>query len=453
MGLGRIFDIAKSSLMAYQGALDVTSHNIANASNENYSRQRVDLSARTPQSLAGMVWGTGVTIDQISRARDQLTDNQIRNNNSKFSDANQRSEVLSQVEALFPEPSDLGISSLINSFFNSWNELSVTPNSDALRTSVVQSAQKLASQVQTVYQGLDEIKGNLLNDAKSKVKDLNNLLKQVQSLNTQISTSSVSGAENNDLLDQRDQVIDELSKLTNINVSYDSSNNAIISVGGVFAADQNTAVQFKIGSVNDTLSITTTDANNVATIKGGELYAITDSYSNYTGKYQDNLNSVMSTLVDSVNSIHSTGYTNSASPETGINFFDSYKNGVLKINDNILADNNNIAVSSDGTSGNGNIALKIADLSSQKLLNGSTISDSYSELVSGIGNDKVSANQLADSTQLVLQQLQDQKNSYSGVSIDEEMTNVITYQRSYDASAKLISVADQMLQTLMGLVQ
>ncbi len=453
MSLSRIFDIARSSLAAYQGALDVTSHNVANAANENYSRQRVNLSTTNPQALAGMIWGTGVKIDQITRARNQLTDTQIRNNNSTYNDSSQRSEILSQVESLFPEPSDMGISSLINSFFNSWNELAVTPNSPTLRTNVVQAAQKLSSQVQTVYQGLDEIKSSLLEDAKSKVQTLNNLLKQVQTLNTQISASSIAGAENNDLLDQRDAVIDQLSQMTNISVSYNSSNAAIISVGGVFAADQNVSVEFKISSTNDNLTLTTSDGSNVANVQGGELYAELDSYSTTINKYQNNLNDVMNTLVDAVNSVHSTGYTNTNPPETGIDFFDGYQNGILKINDKILSDNNNIAVSADGTGGNGDIALKIADLNSQKLLNGSTIADSYSNLVSNIGNDKVSADQVANSTQLILQQLQDQKNSYSGVSVDEEMTNVITYQRSYDASAKLITVADQMLQTVLNLVQ
>ncbi|MFZ0452492.1 MAG: flagellar hook-associated protein FlgK [Ignavibacteriaceae bacterium] len=453
MSLSRIFDIARSSLAAYQGALDVTSHNVANAANENYSRQRVELSTNLPQNLAGMVWGTGVKIDQITRARNQLTDTQIRNNNSTYNDSSHRSEILSQVESLFPEPSDQGISSLITSFFDSWNELSVTPNSPTLRTNVVQAAQKLSSQVQTVYQGLDEVRGSLLNDTKSKVQELNSLLKQVTTLNNQIASASVSGSNNNDLLDQRDHVIDQLSEIANVSISYDNSNAAIISVGGVFAADQNVSTEFKVNSVNNSLTLTTSDGNSVANIKGGTLFASMDTYSNTIPQYQDNLNNVMNTLVESVNNVHSKGYTNTGSPETGINFFNSYQDGVLKINDRILSNNNYIAVSSDGTSGNGDIAVSIAGLSSQALINGSTISDSYSTLVSNIGNDKNTADQQANSGQLILQQLQDQKNSYSGVSIDEEMTNVITYQRSYDASAKLITVADQMLQTVLNLVQ
>ena len=452
MSLGRIFDIAKSGLAAFQGALDVTSHNVANAANENYSRQRVELSTNLPQNLSGLVWGTGVKIDQITRARNQLTDTQIRNNNSTYNDSSHRSEILSQVESLFPEPSDLGISSLINSFFDSWNELAVTPNSPTLRTNVIQSAQKLFGQVQTVYQGLDEIRGSLLNDAKSKVQELNSLLKQVTNLNNQIASASVMGSDNNDLLDQRDHVIDQLSEITNISVSYDSSNAAVISVGGVFAADQNVSTEFKVSSVNNGLILTTSDGNSVANIRGGTLFATMDTYSNTIPKYQNDLDNVMNTLVESVNNIHSRGYTNTGSPETGINFFDSYKDGVLKINDKILSNNNYLAVSSDGTSGNGDIAVSIAGLSNQALINGSTISDSYSNLVSSIGNDKNTSDQQANSGQLILQQLQDQKNSYSGVSIDEEMTNVITYQRSYDASAKLITVADQMLQTVLDLV-
>jgi flagellar hook-associated protein 1 FlgK len=453
MSLSRIFDIARSGLSAYQAALDVTSHNVANASNENYSRQRVELSARNPQNLAGLVWGTGVQIDQVTRARNQLIDTQIRNTNSNYYNMKQRSDVLTQVESFFPEPSDSGISSLINSFFSSWNQLAVTPNSATLRADVVRSAQNLASQVQTVYQGLDEIKTNLVNDANSKVQDLNKLLKQVQTLNVQISSASVQGGNSNDLMDQRDAVIDQISQIVNINVSYDSSNSALISVGGVFAADQNTAVEFKVDSVNEKMALVSSDGNNTAVINGGELFAISDTYTNNIASYQTKLNDVMGALTDSVNSVHSTGYTAANPPQTGVNFFDSYKDGVLKINDSILSNYNNIAASSDGTVGNGDIAVKIADLNNQPVMNGSTISDSYNTLVSGIGNDKLASDQLMDSNQLVLQQLQDQRSSYSGVSIDEEMSNVIQYQRSYEASAKLITVADSMLQTILGIVE
>jgi flagellar hook-associated protein 1 FlgK len=453
MSISRIFDLSRRSMAAYQRAMDATAHNIANASNPLYSRQRVVFGTENPQILGGMSWGTGVKIDQLLRVREQLTDSQIRTNNQKFYNNNERSSINGQIEVLLSEPSELGISTLMESFFSSWSELSVTPNSSSLRNDVIRSAEKLASKVNNVYEGLDIIKGDLLNDAKAKVTELNSLLSQVQSLNVQINEATLMGSAPNDLLDSRDAVIDELSKLVNITVSYDSNNAASISVGGVFAADAANSAEFKLTEINGKLSIATKDGSTAANINGGELFAVTDVYSNQIPKHQAKLDSVINTLVESVNNIHVTGYSITNPPGTGVNFFEGYENGVLKINADILDDPNNIAVSSDGTDGNGDIAVLIAGLNGSKVLGGSTLAESYSTLVSEIGNNKLSADQLAESSRLVLQQLETQKASNSGVSIDEEMTNMLMYQRSYDASAKMIRVADEMLQTILSLVR
>ncbi len=452
MGISRIFDLSVRSMQTYQQAMDATAHNIANSSNPDYSRQRITFSTVIPQKLQGFIWGAGVKIDQVLRVRNQLTDQQIRTNNQDYSNNTERSTIQSQAEVLFSEPSDLGISTLMDTFFSSWSQLAVTPNSSALRQQVISSAQNLASKVNAVYTGLDSIKSNLLSDANAKVDQLNGLLKQTQTLNAQIFEASASGASPNDLMDQRDKVIDQLSQLTNINVTYDESNSAIISVGGVFAANKSTSTTFHVSNINGKMGISTDDNQFTASLTGGELYADTDCYSNYIPQYQDKLNQIMSTMVDSVNNLHMTGYNIGNPPETGIKFFDSYQNGKLVINQDILNNPNNIAISSDGSEGNGDIAVSLSNLSDAKLLNGSSLGDNYNSLVSEIGNNKLSADQLSQATDLVLQQLQQQKSSYSGVSIDEEMTNTIKFQRSYDASAKLVTVADDMLQTIINLV-
>ncbi len=450
MSISRIFDISRRSMAAYQRALDATAHNIANASNPNYSRQRVSFSTEPPEILGGFIWGTGVKIDEILRVRDQLTDSQLRINNHKFYENSQRSSINGQIEVLFSEPSDTGISSLMESFFSSWNELSVTPNSSSLRNDVIHSAQQLASKVQSVYEGLDTIKGDLISDATSKVNELNSLLRKVQTLNARIFEQTTLGYSANDLMDTRDAAIDQISQLVNVNVTYDSSGSAVLSIGGAFAADKSNVIEFKLSDVGGNLTLTTLEGN-IASLNGGELFALTDTYSKQLPKYQDKLDQLMNTLVDSVNSIHMTGYSLNPA-ETGIKFFEGYSNGVLKINDEILNDPNRIAVSGDGTEGNGDIAVLIAELSGKKLINGQTLGENYSGLVSDIGNSKMSADQMAESTALVIQQLEMQKASVSGVSIDEEMTNVLRFQRSYDASAKLIKVADEMLETLLTLV-
>ncbi len=451
MGLGRIFDIAQSSLATYQSAIDVTSNNIANSSNPDYSRQRAILATTPSQQLGQFMWGTGVQISQIQRVRDQLTDQQIVANNSKYSTNSKSSDLLNQVQSVFSEPSDIGLSNLSSAFFSSWEQLSVTPNSNSLRNNVIQAAQNLSDKVQSINQGLQTVKTNINGEIKSSVDSINTDIKQIQSLNKQIFTAQSTGVQPNDLLDQRDKAIADLSNLANINVTYDNGNSAVISIGGVFVADRSSYTQLKLASTGGKLQVTSQDGSVTANITGGSTSALLDVYNNKIPAYQSGLDGYVNQLMTSVNAQTSAGYSINNPPETGINFFSGYTNGVLSINQQILNDPQKIAVSKDGTSGNGDIALNIANLINTPDANGNTLQDKYNSLITNIGNDTKSATDSASSYSLVLQQLNQQKDSVSGVSVDEEMMNVIKYQRSYEASAKMVSMADEMLQTLLNM--
>jgi flagellar hook-associated protein 1 len=452
MGISRIFDIARRSLGTYQQALNVTSHNIANAGNPNYSRQVVNFKTERPELSAGFAWGAGVKLSSVQRVRDQFTDSQIRVYNQQFSYNNSESGLLGQVEQIFTEPSTLGLSNLTSEFFNSWSELSVTPNSTALRDNVIHSAKRLSSRVKNINDDLSAVKGDILASAHSKVEKVNELLKNIQSMNKQVFEMQTIGASANDLMDERDALVDQLSSLVNSNITYDDKGSVQISIGGVYAVDSQSSTQFKVGLNNGKIEMTTADETAKVNLSSGEIAALADNYNNKIPKYQADLSSIMTVLFESINKEHEKGYNLSDPPKTGIKFFESFENGELKINSDLLNDPKLLAVSEDGTSGNGAIALAIAELQGQKLLNGSTLSDNYSTLISGIGTAKASADQAAETNYMVLNQLEYQKQSYSGVSIDEEMTNVIRFQRSYDASARLIRVADEMLQTIINMV-
>jgi len=452
MGISRIFDLSQRSLATYQQALDITSHNIANASNPDYSRQKALLAAEKSEASGSLTFGTGVKLGVVQRERDNLIDSQIRANNQKNSDNTKRSDILGQVEQLFGEPSDLGLSTMMTNFFNSWSEASVSPNSSSLRYNVLRSAENLSNKARDIYEGLTEIRSSLMADAKQIVTDVNNYLKEIQALNKQIFEVTIKGQQPNDLLDQRDVVIDKLSKLANVNVSTDSSNSVIISVGGMFAVDKTVAREFQLTEVNGKLAVTSGVDGFPLNLTGGELSAVSDIYSKSIPDYITQLDTIMTTLSDSVNQLHSSGYNVNSPAETGINFFDGYKEGVLLINKDLLAEPNKIAFSKDSTVGNAEIATKIAELSNKKILNGTTLGDNYGSLISEIGSQKQSSERMAEANQLILDQLGQQKSSISGVSIDEEMTAVLQYQRSYQASAKMIKIADEMLQTILTMV-
>lgn len=450
MSISNLLNISRYSLGVYQKAMEVTSHNISNANNPNFSRQQVVLSTAPTSHRVEGEYGSGVKLEDVIRIKNSLTELQIRTYNQKYGDLNKRSEVLEQVESVFAEPTDLGLSNLMNTFFNSWDEVATTPTSVPLRSKVVENAKKLAVQVQNIYDGLTNSKADVLAETNRVIKEVNQHLSDIQSLNQQVSEAKLNGVSANDLLDQRDRKINELSLLTNINVTTNDNDIVSISIGGVFAVDQYYSAQFSSDIVDNKLIVT--DGNNNLALNGGELFALTDLYSKDITDYLNRIDNIAQQLVTSVNAIHSTGFTNHSTPQTGINFFTSYSAGKLEINSQLLDDPNYVAISGNGQSGNGEIALQLADLAKTKVINNQSIGDYYNAFVSEVGMNKQINDQGMESNKLVIDQLEVQKASYSGVSLDEEMTNVIKFQRAYDASARLVRVADEMLQSLLNMM-
>ena len=452
MALTKIFDISSRSLAVYRRALEVTSHNIVNSANENYSRQRIMLETETSNLTAGIVWGNGVKIDSVQRMRDKLVDAHILTTNQKFSDSNRQSALIGQIEDVFSEPSDLGISNLMTTYFNSFSELAVTPNSLPLRTNVLNAANNLSAKVTTINESLASLKGDIKQEFNQKVNEVNSLLKQIHQINYEQFSNAYNGVPVNDLLDQRDALVDQLSQLVNINVVYDNTNSAVISIGGALAVDRMHSADFVAEEVNGKLNLKVKDGSYPIVLTGGELNALSNVYSKKIPAYQEKLDTVINSLVEAVNAQHVSGYTITDPQETGLNFFEGYVNGELIINQEILDDPNKIAISADGTEGNGDIALAIAQLTDTKLIGGNTLQESYSSLINDIGNDGMLQNNYTSANQIVLDELDQLKASQSGVSVDEEMTNVLKFQRTYEASAKLITIADDMLRTILEMV-
>lgn len=452
MAINSLFDMTARSLSVYQKALAVTSNNIANANDPNYIRQRVVLGPEKPDYYSSLTIGKGVKIEYIQRLKNQALDNQIVRYNSLQSQAQKQSNIISQTESLLSEPSDLGLSGLLTGFLNSFEELSVNPVSVPLRTSVIKSAQKLSVKAKSIYEGIETQKLDLGKEAVDAVSKINNYLTQINTLNKQIYEASIVGNQANDLLDTRDKAIEELSKLTDVNVITDEFNVANISISGVYAVGRLSKIELKAVQENGKLVIKTADNATNITIQSGELAAMQDSYNNKLRSYQTQLDTVLRNIYEQVNNLHTQGYTITNPPQTNVQFFSNYENGYLQINSEILNDVNKIAISSNGTDGNNEIAKQIAALKTTKLSDGLSISDKYSNLVSSIAYEKVLQDQNAESFDLVVSQLQEQKSNYSGVSLDEEMTDVLKFQRSYEASAKLISIADEMLKTILNMV-
>ncbi|KOA21051.1 flagellar hook-associated protein 1 [Clostridium homopropionicum DSM 5847] len=228
-GLFATFNVGKRGLFAQQKAIDVTSHNIANANTEGYSRQRAIMETTRPFGMPalnsisgpGQV-GTGVEVSAIQRIRDNFMDFQVRRENSTLGQYEARDKYLSEIENIFNEPSDTGISTLIGKFFDSWEQLSKQAETSNARTIVAQQSAALADGLNHAYNQLTELKRNAQESIKQSVYDSNALLDRIDKLNQQIISVKVSGMEPNDLMDKRDLLLDELSQKFNINVEDDN---------------------------------------------------------------------------------------------------------------------------------------------------------------------------------------------------------------------------------------
>ena len=222
-GLFSIFNTAKSGLFAQQSSINVTSHNIANAETEGYSRQRATLVTTTPYTMPSMnsatvagQLGTGVTVSSIDRIRDSFIDYQIRVENGVNGHYTAKDKYLSQVENVLNEPTDSGLSSLMSKFFNSWQSLS---SSSQNTSTVAQQAYQLTNDLNSVYSQLTSIKDNARSEIKTAVVDINSMLKQVSELNQQIRDVKMSGSNPNDLMDSRDLLLDKLSEKFGITIN------------------------------------------------------------------------------------------------------------------------------------------------------------------------------------------------------------------------------------------
>lgn len=417
-----------SGLQAAQAAIDTTSENIANANTLGYTRQRVNLTesgaltigARTPQG-GGTQLGTGVSLSDISRIRDQFLDVQYRAQNTATSNANTNASGLAQVQTAIDEPSSDGLQSVMSKFWSAWTALGQAPTNAAAQQAVIDAGQTLAStfnavtaQMQTVqsqasqqYSTLTGANGQVQQDAQ-----------QIATLNAQIAQATQAGQSPNTLLDQRDNLIDDLSSLAQVSVSTGS----------------NGAVSINFGDASSPLvsGTTVTWPQTLTSAAGGKLGSLLDlsSSTGPIGTMLSSLDNVANQVISSVNGLQP------SSP-----FFTGTSAGTIAVS----ATASTIQASSSSTSG-ADLAQAIGNLA------GGTADQSYASFVAQVGNSVQAANSTQATQQAVLTAVSNQRQSVSGVSLDEEMTNLIQYQQAYQASARVMNAINSTLDTLINSV-
>ena len=447
--------VAQSGLAAQRRAMDVLGYNIANANDPTYKRQRTVsvegmVLAQSQESSPGgsSAFGSGVRSGDIERIRDVLIENRLRQATQASSSWDYKAQTMSQLEATLGEPSDNGLQADLDNFWNAWDKVATTPDSLPLRGTLLEDSSALAQRIQYIYSQINDARGDVNAATVDRVDRINVIAGEIGRLNNEIGSMQSGDVSSNDLQNRRDALVLELSKLVAISQHGGGTDNFIVSVGGRVLVQGNLVNKMTCADVNGSQAVQwASDGENVI-VHGGELQAIVDLRDVMIPNYLSQLDTLASTLVAKVNEIHRTGKTLAGAD--GGDFFRAGTTAAnISLDDSIIDHPQLIAASEDGAIGNSDIAHKIAALNKTPVAGSLTINDIYRALIGDIGGASATAGRQATAHKLSLQQFTTQQQSISGVSLDEEMTNMIKFQQAYNASARIITVVDEMLSILI----
>jgi flagellar hook-associated protein 1 len=481
MSINLLMDIGSSALTAQRIALEVTGENVTNVNTPGYSRQSAVLTPGVSTVVNGLTLGGGVAVDTIQRSYDSFLQGQLADANAASGQASTSSSTMQQIQPLFNDLTTSGLGSSLQDFFSAWQDLSANPQGVPERQAVLSKGQELVDDFHRISGSLGDIKANMNQSLVGWTSDVNDSLKQVASLNAQIKEVEAVGGQANEIRDQRDLLIRDLSQKVGIKSTEQSDGTLTVTLpypNGQTLVSENTAATFSLqtnatsGNSDVILTPVGGAASNVTSFIGGPdnsrgaIGAMLEIRDTVVDQYQGKLDELASTLAAQVNSVHAAGYglptTANPTGTTGLDFF-AVPSGTTGAAANIqlnVSSASDIAASDSDTSvggtGNNKNAQNIANIYNASIAmtgGNQTLGDFYTGLVGQVGVDVQNAGRADTQTAATLTQLNNLRESQSGVSLDEELTNLTKYQMAYQGAAKLITVGTQMMDTVLGLIQ
>ena len=429
-------------LLAHQRAMDVTGHNITNANTQGYSRQEAVLATATPYDIeagllidgGGAMLGGGVDIQAFRRIRDGFLDLQFRAQSLRLGEYEGTASAMAQVEEGLSEPGANGISAQLDKFWSAWSAVANNPENLATRQALVEQAKTVAGAIKDMDARITTIANQVSSEYASITGasgDVRAKADEIAKLNAAIKFAVADGDQPNDLLDRRDNLLDELSKLAQVSVT-ELGNGAIRVNFGDAAAPL----------VDDTATPVTWP--QTLTTPGGKLGALLQMAAPITAtppgtlaSYRADLNAFAKQLADDVNALHNPG-------GTGTNFFSVGAAGTEASSIAVNVAATAVRYATGAAVGATDIASAIAKL------RGSSPDQKYQAFVARIGADVRNTDRLEANARVLTSAIEDRRQSTSGVSMDEEMTNLVRFQRGYQASARAMSTVDEMLDQLIN---
>jgi flagellar hook-associated protein 1 len=459
---------ALSGLTAHRRALETIGHNVANAATEGYSRRRVDLTASAGGAIPALFSkadgiGNGVDIAGITRVRDSLLEARVRAEVASKSQLEAEVDVYDRIEMALPEPSDTGLAVQLADYWASWHDVSNQPQELASRSALLEQAKTLTSAMNRAGVQIENARTDVVTQLQSTVADANSLAARIADLNGGIRSAVAAGLQPDDLLDQRDVLVEKLAGLVGGTAREGADGMVDVYVGGsaFVRGDHASALEVIDGPAATTpdvgdpflrVHLEWRGANGEVPVEGGTVGGALNGINDVLPRYLEQLDAVAAKLVASVNALHQTGVALDGTT-TGLDFFDPTATTARTITLSADVEGHPELVAAGVPSGvpgsgtfDGSIAEKIALLSSS-----TTGADgAYRQLVGTLGVESQAVRRRAEMQASVVTQVTDAATSVRGVSIDEELGNLVASQQAYAASARVLTAVDEMLDTLIS---
>jgi flagellar hook-associated protein 1 FlgK len=504
-------ETARRSLFTTQSALNTTGHNIANANTAGYSRQIVNMTASRPidavgysKSVAAGQLGTGVEATSITRVREKFLDNQFRNENKSNGNFTVQLDILNKLEGIVNEPSDTGIRTVISNFWNAWSDLSKNPENADGRKVVKEQTMAMVDAFNYTAKQLNDLKADLTENVDININTVNSITTSIAQLNGEIRRIEGLGDNANDLRDQRDLLTDQLSGFVNIRVEEQTTGYRITMGNIELVQGEN---RFNV----DTAAITTAYASG--DLNSGAIYGTIYSRDHFVEGYIKELDNMVQTMangefevtlpkgsvlpegtilngvsytgtsrtlteditvkVNGLNQLHQLGYS-LAGDDAGLPFFTTSTgstagltaanitlNPEIAANSNLIASSMRVTLNDDGTqsviSGNNSLAILFSQMRDTRIdfdsgvgENKNTIDAYFRSVVGQLGVQAAEATRMQTNQQIIVDQVDSRRQSVSGVSLDEEMSNMIKFQHAYNAAARNMTMIDEILDKVIN---
>jgi len=443
--------IATGALGAEQGALDATTNNVANVNTPGYSRLQPVLVESSPIVVGPVTFGTGVSLEKLQSLRDPILQMRIQEETQQQGQLNASLTALQQAQVQFTTSSgDIGTE--ISNFFSALNQISTDPTNLSLRQGALTAASNMTTAFNHVANNLSQQRLNLDSNVTQDVSQVNVITGQIAALNSQISELQGVGQDASALVDQRDVLIGNLSSLIDVSsinsdngLTLTTSNGTALVVGG-----QNYALttQTNASGMQDVFS----QGNDItADLTQGDLAGLIQTRDQTIPGLLSNLDSLAAGISNAINSANQLGFDLNGNAGGNIFTPPPAGPGAAAAMSVAITDPALIAASSDGSQGsNGNLT-NLTAVENQPVVAGQSPTAYYSGIVFSVGNDVSNDSAELSASQLILSQLQDQRNSISGVSLDEEASNTVQYERAFDAAAQVVTTVNDMLYTVINM--